>query len=315
MGEFRILYKNLANLSNQQSLRRAKLLEEQRLRRENQFSCQRDIKSENVKRKRIYKDFNYKNNLMLSEWMFEAPTDLEDFILIPCPKGIRVTLSNEKAKNTNCRLYYKNGTENLSFKTNLPKQTILDCILNKISNTLFILDVIKYDGRDFTNCDTSLRRFWIKNKFIENDLKVIDERSDIKMQLLESFDLTDMDQIYSCFQKFPIFNEGTELDGFLFYHKEADYAIGETTPLVLWLFPFMIEEVLPMFQVHPYYKQKPDNYTNYHDYIRMFNENIKNKRKIRSKDDHKMDVQENQEKNEFDLQNEIQKMIDLERYG
>ncbi|KAG5669185.1 hypothetical protein PVAND_017079 [Polypedilum vanderplanki] len=317
MSEFKNLYKNQSNLAQQQSLRRAKLLEEQKQRRENQFSSQRDIKSENEqqKKKKIYKDFDYKNNLMLSEWMMETPEDLEDFLLIPCPKGIRSTLSNEKTKNKNCRLYYKNGTENLRFKTNLPQQTILDCILDKISNTLFILDVIKYDGRDFMNCDTSFRHFWIKNKFIESDLKIIDEESDMKMQLLDVYDLADSNQGFSCFQKYPMFNEGTELDGFLFYHKEADYTIGET-PLVLWLFPFMIEEVLSMFKVHPNYNnQKPDNYRNYLDYIKIFNETLKKKRRSRNKSESSMEIQENQDENEFDMQNEIQKMIDLERFG
>ncbi|EDW31086.1 GL12827 [Drosophila persimilis] len=47
-------------------------------------------------------------------------------------------------------------------------------------------------------------------------------------------------------QKHPIWTENQpKLDGFLFYHKEASYVCG-TTPLVCWLFSYMLPDVLDL---------------------------------------------------------------------
>lgn len=92
MSNFENLYKNNDKIKLKQDERRAKLLEEQRVKRQQQFTSSRsESTNEHVqKRKQMYKvNYNYKDNLMLSEWMIEAPTDIEDFILVPCPKGIR----------------------------------------------------------------------------------------------------------------------------------------------------------------------------------------------------------------------------------
>lgn len=321
MSEYRSLYKHQSSLSQQQSARRAILLEEQRKRRENNFSNSRDLKSTKNYKKKPYINYDFKNNLMLSEWMMEAPEDIEDFILMPCPKGKRLTLAKEEEKV--CRLYYKSGQEfKFNINSNLPKNTILDCIYCDSSKTLFILDLMKYGGRDFMNCEFSFRRFWIESKFNEDDLKIHDNKDGVKLQLIETHDFCDTNSIYTCFQSHPIFeNEKTELDGFLFYHKESDYTIGES-PLVLWLFAFMIEDVLPMFRVHSHYKaQKPENYTNYLEYIEEFNEKLKNKRQRSRKSENSnesMDTQQtsiNEEESEFDSQAEMQKMIDLEKFG
>lgn len=306
MSEFKDLYKsNILQLKDQQAKRRAKLLDEQRQKRENNFAAQRNTEKPKFKR-RQHHEVDYRNNLMLSEWMMEAPDDLEDFQLVPCPKGIRCTLSNAKSRNNLCKLYYKSGGEFLSIRSNIPRCTVLDCIYTK--STIFVLDVISYDGRDFFDCDTSFRSYWIKNKFLEDDLKIFpsNENENVKLLLMESFDFNNSEAIFNCFQTYPHFDDGIELDGFLFYHKEASYTVGES-PLVLWLFPFMVEDVLPMFKVNEKYNsQKPDNYTNYLDYIYEFNLKLKNKR--RSKDNRKeiMDVEE---------VDEMQKMIDLEKFG
>jgi len=312
MSDFKDLYKaGVLESKDRQAQRRERLLEEQRRKREDNFSGHREIKSPNNRKWKRQCDYDYKNNLMLSEWMMEIPDDLENFLLVPCPKGIRCTLSNDKSKNSFSKLYYKNGTEFLSIKTNLPKGTVLDCIYSK--TTLFILDVMQYEGRKFIECDTSFRSYWIKNKLIEDDLKIYENNGkSLKLQLLNMLDFSDSHIIQNCFQTFPLFDDGIDIDGFLFYHKDAYYTFGES-PLVLWLFPFMIEDVLPMFRVHSSYnEQKPDTYTTYLDYIYEFNLKLKSKRR-RSKnhlEKDNMDVQDIEEE-----QDEMQKMIDLERFG
>ena len=49
--------------------------------------------------------------------------------------------------------------------------------------------------------------------------------------------------IRQCFSWQPFPNETLELDGLMFYHKKTAYTAGET-PLVGWLKPFMVPEVL-----------------------------------------------------------------------
>ena len=103
MSEFKDLYKaGFLESTERQAQRRTRLLEEQRKKREDNFSGHREIKSPKNKKWQHHCDYDYKNILMLSEWMMEIPDDLENFLLVACPKGIRCTLSNEK--DVNCYL-------------------------------------------------------------------------------------------------------------------------------------------------------------------------------------------------------------------
>lgn len=56
------------------------------------------------------------------------------------------------------------------------------------------------------------------------------------------------------------------LDGLLFYHRDGQYTKGRT-PLVTWLKPFMLPEVLGIF-IPPPFDEKPDGYIDYKVYIR-----------------------------------------------
>lgn len=66
------------------------------------------------------------------------------------------------------------------------------------------------------------------------------------------------------------------LDGLLFYHRKALYTFGYT-PLVTWLKPFMLPEVLGIFISSPLDK-KPDDYVNFEHHIQKRKENKKNRR-------------------------------------
>lgn len=65
------------------------------------------------------------------------------------------------------------------------------------------------------------------------------------------------------------------LDGFLFFHREGQYTNGRS-PLVLWLKPFMINEVLGI-AIPPSLDDRPDGYIDFQHYIES--------RKSRSKDE------------------------------
>lgn len=79
-------------------------------------------------------------------------------------------------------------------------------------------------------------------------------------------------------EKYQFFPENVELDGINFYHPESLYTVGET-PLVLWLKPFMMSDVLQipindnLAQLH-----KPPNYVNVIEYSQNLNFKKKNKK-------------------------------------
>ncbi|RNA37133.1 Snurportin [Brachionus plicatilis] len=65
-----------------------------------------------------------------------------------------------------------------------------------------------------------------------------------------------------------------EVDGVLFYHKEAHYESG-CTPLVGWLKPYMIPEILGLAMPDWVLKQAPSDYVNVRDSIEKFESNQK----------------------------------------
>lgn len=67
-------------------------------------------------------------------------------------------------------------------------------------------------------------------------------------------------------------NELHPLDGLLFYHRKALYSFG-CTPLVTWLKPFMLSEVLGISVPSPL-DEKPDSYVSFEDHT----QNVKTKK-------------------------------------
>lgn len=93
MEEYREMYKNKSQLKEHQLRRRLELLEEQKMSRMDKFSFQRDLaeivapKTKHKFRDQATTKQGRRTNLMLSEWMMAKPEDIEDFLLVPCPKG------------------------------------------------------------------------------------------------------------------------------------------------------------------------------------------------------------------------------------
>lgn len=57
-----------------------------------------------------------------------------------------------------------------------------------------------------------------------------------------------------------------QLDGLLFYHKRTHYTFG-STPLVVWLKPFMVPDVLGWVVPESYLQSKPTSYVNYSTHL------------------------------------------------
>ncbi|CRK92760.1 CLUMA_CG006274, isoform B [Clunio marinus] len=270
-SNYKDLYKKKILLKEQQMKRRKELLEIQKRRRDEMFISGRESvktpQEQSFKKKQLKN--RYTNIIMLSEFMISLPEDIENFTLIPCPKGVRCSLVTEESKHKKyANLFNKKGKRILNFKTNIPPNTILDCIFSMVTNTIYILDIIAYNNHDMSECEAFFRLFWIKSKFLEDELHVLNDGKQLKLELLSNYDFSDPHTIKLVFETYAPFKDGAELDGYLFYHKEClpiegSYTAGET-PLVLWLFPFMVNELFESFKVHEfYYSQRPENYTNH----------------------------------------------------
>lgn len=78
-------------------------------------------------------------------------------------------------------------------------------------------------------------------------------------------------------EKFQFFPKNVCLDGINFYYSKSLYTPGDT-PLVLWLNPFMVSEVLGR-PVNDQLANKPLNYVNIFEYC----QNMKKKKRKRNK--------------------------------
>ncbi|XP_011875515.1 PREDICTED: snurportin-1 [Vollenhovia emeryi] len=214
------------------------------------------------------------SRMMLSEWMLEVPQDLiENWVMVPCPKGNRVRLISGWGET---RAYSRKGELHSVFHSALPggnpdseflhHTAALDGIWIRSRKLFYILDVLYWNQIMVTNCETEFRQYWIKSKFQETP--ELEERGTKKNKypilILPNIDcncdlssaLMNLDDLYP-------------LDGLLFYHRKALYTFG-TTPLVTWLKPFMLPEVLGIYVPSPL-DEKPDDYINFDHHILKVN--------------------------------------------
>ncbi|XP_066134361.1 snurportin-1 isoform X6 [Saccopteryx bilineata] len=199
----------------------------------------------------------YANQLMLSEWLIDVPSDLgQEWIVVVCPVGKRslIVASREDfliaifGLMTPCRMeaegkeswclmrmgplstqgstsaYTKSGYcvnrfssllpgGNRRYPTTAKDYTILDCIYSEVKQTYYVLDVMCWRGHPFYDCQF---------KFVG----------------LQNFPCTTESLCEVLSMDFPF-----EVDGLLFYHKQTHYSPG-STPLVGWLRPYMVSDIL-----------------------------------------------------------------------
>ncbi|XP_059046902.1 snurportin-1 isoform X1 [Achroia grisella] len=296
---FENLYKYSGRLGNQEE-RRKEILEIQKSNRNDKVDRFRGIlelvnavEEETIfKTSRVYyrpniyvAGFNqtspsYSNVLMLSEWLIEKPVDFNDnWYVTPCPKGIRMLVVAHQG-TTKC--YSKYGQFRYEFRTELPggnrcnafrnKCCVLDCFYHEPNNTMYILDLLAWNNQPMTDCETEFRYFWLETKLAETpDLNMINKRNKVLFSLLPKVPCTP-DLFNNFMNNYPAFPDNTPpIDGLLFYHKRAHYVAGET-PLVGWLFPYMVQEVLGSeITVNiKYIIEKPLGYVKQADFIEKF---------------------------------------------
>ncbi|KAK0078272.1 hypothetical protein PV325_002757 [Microctonus aethiopoides] len=235
---------------------------------DDEFEESHEVEKDKKKYLRKYKK-QFVNKLMMSEWMLDVPEDLlENWSMVPCPKGQRNLLIASRGKT---QAYNRRGEKLAEFKSALPgghpeqnnkNCTILDCIWEGINKTYYVLDVLAWSNQPLLDCDAEFRRYWIKSKFEET------EALKLKNTYANQYPILSLPSI-ACSENLSQYFENdlpfSSLDGLLFYHREGHYMHGNT-PLVTWLKPFMLSEVLGI-SVPPPLSDKPLGYIDFKHHI------------------------------------------------
>uniref|UniRef100_A0A8C5WTX3 Snurportin-1 n=1 Tax=Laticauda laticaudata TaxID=8630 RepID=A0A8C5WTX3_LATLA len=190
----------------------------------------------------------YANQLMLSEWLIDVPPDLDqEWLFVVCPTGKRALVVASRGTTA---AYTKSGFCVNQFPSLLPggnrlnsatgkEYTILDCIYNEVQQTYYILDVMCWRGHPVYDCQTDFRFYWLHSKMEEEtDLSEKSRLNPYRFMGLKSYSCNPASLCEVLAMTFPF-----EVDGILFYHKQAHYNPG-STPLVGWLRPYMVSDIL-----------------------------------------------------------------------
>lgn len=277
--------KNIHSHDYKQSERREQLLESHRSKRNQAVDSIRGIESIQNAFRRPFNSKRLKCDIRVqkSEWLYGMPDDIDNWYMKPCPKGYRALVVAMDGKT---RTFNKHRNFVRQFHSNLPgdaynkhnQLTILDCIYVPHSREYFVLDVIAYGSQDLSDCEADFRFYWIESRMNENDLVKVTETNQCSFRLIDKYECSDDACLNEFLMKYPVWsNNIPELDGFLFYHKQSSYIHGKT-PLVGWLFAFMMPDIFHTPHINEnYLKEKPSNYTNYLEYIKEFDEAQKEK--------------------------------------
>ncbi|XP_032668955.1 snurportin-1 [Odontomachus brunneus] len=246
-----------------QDERRRVLLKHQKKSREDTVNTARGILQ-------IFSKITQRRNLrvMLSEWMLDIPEKFtEEWFMIPCPVGRRILLV---ASEGITKAYNKTGQRVSIFRSALPggnhkyrksQYTIIDCIWMDSQKTYYVLDVLTWASLPTMLCEAECRRFLVNSHLHDiEELKEADHKIN-KYSILplpHVYCNTDLSKALTQCDQYP-------LDGLLFYHRNGYYKFGRS-PLVVWLKPFMLPEVLGIFVPSPH-DEKPDGYIDYKHYI------------------------------------------------
>ncbi|KAI9275976.1 hypothetical protein BY458DRAFT_506685 [Sporodiniella umbellata] len=197
-------------------------------------------------KKKLPKKNIYADQIMYAEYLESIPGDFaEEWLSVVCPKGKRCFVTSGRGQ-TIART--RGGKMINRFQSILPngssdyigtEYTILDCVYNPVNWTFYVLDLMCWRGYSVADCDTSFRSFWLHTKFDSNDLDCANSENRFYKFIPLNFTATsevlaianNPEGYLNDFQKKMY---GAEVDGLLFYHKQAHY-VGGSTPLVCWV--------------------------------------------------------------------------------
>ncbi|CAK7301418.1 Snupn [Vulpes lagopus] len=171
----------------------------------------------------------------------------QEWIVVVCPVGKRALIVASRGSTS---AYTKSGYCVNRFSSLLPggnkrnsttakDYTILDCIYSEVNQTYYVLDVMCWRGHPFYDCQTDFRFYWMHSKLPEEEgLEEKTKLNPFKFVGLKNFPCTPESLCKVLSMDFPF-----EVDGLLFYHKQTHYSPG-STPLVGWLRPYMVSDIL-----------------------------------------------------------------------
>uniref|UniRef100_A0AC34GQ26 Snurportin-1 n=1 Tax=Panagrolaimus sp. ES5 TaxID=591445 RepID=A0AC34GQ26_9BILA len=288
-------YKNVAKIASSQNERRAEHRERQRSRRNDAYDRQRpmledddgedDVESiigTSMEAEETANPFQlqrkaaickrYKDQLMLSEWLIDIPNELHgSWTVVASPKGKRCLVI---AKDGITKVYSKHGFCLDQFKSGIPGggaaghgKTILDCIRHpKNKKQFYILDLIYANMMSFCEVEAVIRL---------NQLEALAEEIIINSKRIRG----GKTPIFTVPPRCPCNVEemakmmaepmSFDLDGLLYYSNDGWYTPGYT-PLVGWLEPWMLPEVLNV-PIHESYKAK-ENSLPLKEYVEDYND-------------------------------------------
>lgn len=203
----------------------------------------------------------YRNQLMLSEWMKNVPTDIvEHWAFCVCPVGKRCLVVASRGTTA---AYRRSGSVLARFPSTLPggarhrrgtpqEYALLDCVFDEIEGIFYVLDLLCWRGVPILDSDVDFRNYWTMTKFEEDYGHP--ERNRMNPYLfvpLPKKSCTPDNLIKATAFAYPY-----AVDGFLFYHREGRYVPG-VVPLVTWLKPEMLPDAfgvtMPTCVTHPYH--------------------------------------------------------------
>ena len=195
-----------------------------------------------------------KGQLMLSEWFDEIPHDFPDSwltVAVPAGKRSLVVAGSGKTKQ-----YSRGGAFLCQFPSDLPGgnrhqgeetrglTTVLDCVYVWHSRTFHVLDVMMWGDESFYDADTEERFRAISSKL--GSVPLLDRCSRMNPYPFVPAPVFHSDPI-SVFTGLSVFHTSFKRnpDGLLCYHRKVQYLPGrKTNPLVLWLKPYMVPELM-----------------------------------------------------------------------
>jgi len=246
-------FKNEGKVAERQRSRRKEHLERQKCSGEDKLDKFRNLTVENqnaFRRKTIHKS-QFGDKLMLSDWLVDIPDTLStEWTMVPCPTGRRCLVVTSGGLTV---AFTKKGNPIERFRSKLPggdsacnvNTTMLDCIFVRDKKEFYVLDLICWNSQYYVDNDFACRQYVLKSKLSEELDQLSASHTFISLPSCEC----STDKMKE-FMKTPF---GFELDGLLFYYSEAHY-IPEQTPLVGWLKPWMLPEIL--------YVEVPEEYCN-----------------------------------------------------
>uniref|UniRef100_A0A8C3J5F0 Snurportin-1 n=1 Tax=Calidris pygmaea TaxID=425635 RepID=A0A8C3J5F0_9CHAR len=193
----------------------------------------------------------YANQLMLSEWLVDVPLDLEqEWVVVVCPVGKRaLVVASRVSGSKGFHLAFARWVgQSLEHSSTSPVfvcavYCILDCIYSEVKQTYYILDVMCWRGHPVYDCQDS-------QVFL---LRAALQQVTPNLSWCRGLFLPRCSTQHLPFLLLVFF----QVDGLLFYHKQTHYTPG-STPLVGWLRPYMVPEILGLAVPATALTTKPD---------------------------------------------------------